>query len=102
MICNTLQYKNSQANLQKIINPANNSVISDPQEIHFFIQNYYTKLYNNNSPQDSLNIIPSNWAPVYYSIPSIKTEWHNNFLSEITTSEIQDTISNLPNNKAPG
>jgi hypothetical protein len=102
MIRNTLQHKNPQANLQKIINPTKESVISNPQEIHSFIEDYYTKLYNNNSSTDSQKDIPANWSSQYHPISSIKTEWYDNLLSEITTTEIQNTISNLPNNKAPG
>ena len=102
MIRNTLQHKNPQANFQKIIDPINDSVITDPQEIHSFIEEYYTKLYNNDTSTNTQTDIPSNWSSSYHPISSIKLEWYNNLLSEITTIEIQDTISNLPNNKAPG
>ena len=47
MIQNILQHKNPQANFQKIIDPNNNTVISDSQEIHTYIEDYYKKLYNN-------------------------------------------------------
>src|SRR5438477_8503815 len=102
MIRNTLQHKNPQANLQKIIDPTKELVISNPQEIHSFIKDYYKKLYNNNSSIDSRKDILSNWSFQYHPISSIKTKWYNNLLSEITTTEIQNTISNLSNNKAPG
>lgn len=68
MICNTLQHKNPQANLQKIIDPTKESVISNPQEIHSFIEDYYTKLYNNNSSTDLQKDIPTNWSSQYYPI----------------------------------
>ena len=102
MIRNTLQHKNPQANLQKIIDPTKESVISNPQEIYSFIEDYYTKLYNNNSSTNLQKDIPANWSSQYHPISSIKTEWYDNLLSEITTTEIQNIISNLPNNKAPG
>ena len=101
MIQNILQHKNPQANFQKIIDPTNDSVISNPQEIHTHIENYYKKLYNNTSIENQPNI-PPNWLSIYEPISSINKEWYNNLLIEITPTEIHETIIKLPNNKAAG
>jgi len=49
MIKNILQYKNPQANLSKLINPHKEMVISNPEEIHNTIENYYKNLYKQNN-----------------------------------------------------
>src|SRR5271154_1481130 len=98
MIKNILQHKNPQANFSKLINPQKETVISNPVEIHNTIENYYKDLYK----QNNLPTIPPEWQEIYKPILTIKDEYYNDLLSEITTSEIQETINQSSNNKAPG
>jgi exonuclease III len=99
LIQNILQHKKPQASLLKIVDLSKNQVISNPDEIHQILSNYYSSLFKHTSIPSSL---PPIWEKEYKPINNIKEEWYSNLLDPISNTEIQSTINSLPNNKAPG
>ena len=77
-----------------------NGITTELSEIKTAIQQHFHKW----TAYQELNqtIFDSDWSEEYRPSLVIKSEWYDPVLTEITTKEITETLSNLSNNKACG
>ncbi|RIA83920.1 hypothetical protein C1645_833040 [Glomus cerebriforme] len=78
----------------------------EPNIIKEHIINHFQNL-GDNSQQISYNAashlnLPPEWALIYTSKNYIQSDWFTTINDPITLTELQDTLSSLPNNKASG
>jgi exonuclease III/ribonuclease HI len=75
-------------------------ISTQPKVIEQQVESYYIKAFKKrNSNFDSLS---QGWKDQYEPRTYIEEEWFDNTLKEIELWEVNETIKNLPTNKAPG
>src|SRR3954469_25909433 len=99
LINNILEHKNPKASFTKIIDPNKSELIFNPSEIKDKITKHYEEVFHIRSINHQLL---QKWNTHYMPITTIDEKWYSSLLNPITESEISITISQLPNNKAPG
>ena len=75
-------------------------IITEPSEIKSTIQQHFYKWTAHRNLNQT--IFNSDWSEEYKPSLDIEPEWYDPILTEITTEEITETLSNLSNNKACG
>ena len=99
MIKNILQHKNPPATFNKLIEPDKSELISDPKDILSKIEQHYKYILR---PRIIDHTLLEKWKNDYLPLTHINNNWYNDLLKPINQEEILNTISNLPNHKAPG
>ena len=77
-----------------------NQVITDPTLIKQHISHHFEQ-WTHHQPYNQ-TIFDQYWSQEYTPISTINPSWYNSILQPITLEEVQNTISQLPNNKACG
>ena len=77
-----------------------NKIKTEPSAIKSAIQQHFYKWTAHRNLNQT--IFNSDWSEEYKPSSDIEPEWYDPILTEITTEEITETLSNLSNNKACG
>ena len=108
--CNKLQ-SNPTSMINSILNrhkdpvkfdniKTDNDLITDIPNIRLHIQQHFDQWTSHRHIDQQ--IYESDWQNEYNPKLYINSEWYNNALLELTTDEVNQTLAQLPNNKACG
>ncbi|CAG8771111.1 23749_t:CDS:2, partial [Dentiscutata erythropus] len=75
------------------------TITTDKDEIKNKVRNHF---YNWTSKRNTDILLMNKWAEFYNPLPDVDVNWYNSLLLNVEIDELIETITSLPNKKAPG